>query len=448
MTLILDGSNLCHEGQKKTGKFKTLGALLPCLRALLESRIEAWVIFDASFRHRLDKTSKAAREFETFLKKDERFRMAPAGTPADVFILEFAALRDFGVLSNDTFREYVERKGKGKEPHFNGKPVRLHSFQMLMGAFVVPSLKISYLIDDDALDAEDIIAARAGPSQLSAKPAQRDTGRPAKSRQGRTGPQKARPETEGVPRAGQASNPDAEPRPLDFLIELSPLFLRARDVFEAHRHLTGKTWKAGNAKKSAAEFAGECFQQPVNYQESAGREKNDGYFFDARYGEARHEAIRSHLQAENPRLLPLMASARGSVLRLLDLIHDSEFAAGFDFERLCARAETLGLAYYDRYLRSLLYALIAADGVRGADERETDIAVILKGEMRVNFDESQADRLNFLQRGILYLLADSDNNLPPVVRANMGWMFQLPKDEKLRKVIIKGHLDWLALDEA
>jgi hypothetical protein len=444
-TLILDGSNLCHEGQKKQGKFKTLGALLPCLRALLENEIEAYVIFDASFRHRLEKESEAARAFETLLKEDDRFTMAPAGTPADVFILEFAALRDFGVLSNDTFRQYVERKGKDKEPFFNGKPIRLHSFQMLMGAFVAPSLRISYLINEDALRVEDIIAERDGASHPPKEPAGRaapaNSADPAKAARNRA-------EASGGPPDGQKQASGPGLAPLDFLLELSPFFLRAGDVFEAYRHLTGKAWKSGNAKKTAESFARECFKQDIAYEEPPGQKKNDGYFFDARYGEAKHVAVRSHILETNRRMLPLVASPKIHVLHLLELIHDREFAAGFDVERLCARARALGLPYYDRYLRSLLIALIAADGVRGTDESEIDIAIILKGEMRVNPDENQSDMLNFYQRGVLYLLADSDNKLPELIRANMGWIFQLPRDEKIRRTIIKDHLAWLALGDA
>lgn len=431
--LILDGSNLCHEGQKKTGKFNTLGALIPCLLALLENRIEAWVIFDASFRHRLDKNSKASVDFETFLKEDERFRMAPAGTPADVFILEFAALRDFGVLSNDTFREYVKRKTKGKGPHFNGKPVSLHSFQMLMGAFVVPSLKIRYLIDEDALDVADIIAARTVIAPVKAVVDVR---------------------VKAAPTSSSDSARDA-PAPLDFLIELSPLFLRAGDVFEVYRRVVGKAWKAGNSKKTAEDFALECFSQPVVYCEPPGRKKNDGYFFDARYDESMHRAVRSCLLdagSKNPplisaRMLPLVATTRTRVLAFLELIHKDELASGFSFTQLCDEAELLGLPYYERYLRALLWALIAADGVCGADENERDIATILRGEMRVNPDENRTDMLNFLQRGILYLLADSDNVLPEVVISNLGWMFQLPEHESTRRAIIRGHLEWLKLED-
>ncbi|MEA3044617.1 MAG: hypothetical protein QOH47_2455 [Sphingomonadales bacterium] len=442
--LILDGSNLCHEGQKKQGKFKSLGALLPCLRALLENEIEAYVIFDASFRYRLEKDSEAARAFETLLKEDERFTMAPAGTPADVFILEFAALRDFGVLSNDTFRQYVERKGKDKEPFFNGKPIRLHSFQMLMGAFVVPSLRISYLIDDDALRVEDIIAERDGAPRPAKAPA--GAAAPAKPAGPAKAPKAKPDETGGQPEA-QEPEPHAGPGPLDFLLELSPLFLRSGDAFEVYRNLTGKPWKAGNSRKTAEAFAGECFSQDIVYVEPAGQKKNDGYFFDARYGAAKHAAVRDYLLEANRKMLPLIASPRVCVLQLLELIHDRELAAGFDLGQLRGRAQALGLAYYDRYLWSLLFALVAADGLRGTDESETDIATILKGEMRVNPDENQSDMLNFYQRGVLYLLADSDNKLPEVIRANMGWIFQLPRDDKRRRTIIRGHLDWLALDD-
>ena len=434
-TLILDGSNLCHEGQQRKAKLTTLGALLPCLRALHASGIEAYVIFDASFRYRLEKGSRAAADFETLLRKDEKFDLAPATTKADSFILEFAALRDFGVLSNDSFRDYVTRKGVGKQPHYNGKPVTLHTFKMAMGGFIIPSLKISYLIDEGALDVADILAARAGTAPV-----------------GKAAPSAGK----AVARESVAERAPAAPAPLDFLLELSPLFLRAGDVFEVHRRLSGKPWKAGNAKKTAEDFAGECFGRPVGYCEPEGRKKNDGYFFDAAYDESQHRAVRSYLLDAGSltppligaRMLPLIATARARLLAFLELIHKDEVASGFTFPRLCDEATALGLPYYERYLRALLWALIAADGVRGADEDERDIAAILRGEMRVNPDENRSDMLDFLQRGILYLLANADNELPEAISANMGWIFQLPKDEKTRRAIIRRHLEWLALEDA
>lgn len=405
------------------------------MRALHASGIEAYVIFDASFRYRLKKGSKAAADFETLLKKDEKFDLAPATTKADSFILEFAALRDFGVLSNDSFRDYVSRKGKANQPHYNGKPVTLHTFKMAMGGFIIPSLKISYLIDEGALDVADIIAARA-----AAPPATKaGTGARAPTAQ-----------------KGAGDRAPAAAAPLDFLLELSPLFLRAGDVFEIHRRLSVKAWKAGNSKKTAEDFARECFGQPVVYREPEGRKKNDGYFFDARYGESKHDAVRSYLldagsrmpPLVGARMLPLIATTRARLIAFLELIHKDDLASGFSFQQLCDKMVALGLPYYERYLRALLWALIAADGVRGADREERDIATILRGEMRVNPDENRSDMLNFLQRGILYLLADADNKLPEVIRVNFGWILQLPKDEKTRRAIIRGHLEWLALDDA
>jgi hypothetical protein len=426
-SLILDGSNLCHEGQQRRSKLKSLGALLPCLRALHSNGVEAYVIFDAFFPHRLEKGSKAAADFDKLRRNDDKFSVAPAGTEADSFILQFAALRDFGVLSNDTFRDYVTRKGK--QAHFDGKPVNLHSFQMLMGGFIIPSLKISYLIDEAALDVDDIIAARkarAGPKEkaASAPPVAKEN-RDAKSAAAAAGP-------------------------LDFMLDLSPFFLRARDVFEVHRRLGGKAWRAGNAKKTAEAFARECFGREVVYLDLEGHERNDGYFFDACYGEEKHVAVRSCLMEQGiergSRMLPLVGSERRLVLALLELTHEGEFASGFDFQQFGARAATLGLAHYERYLRAFLWALIASDGVRGTDENEIDIAAILRGEMRTNADENRSDMLNTIQRGILYLMADADNRLPDLIRENLDWMLRLPKAEKVRRPIIESHLAWLAQD--
>ncbi|MEA3017088.1 MAG: Zc3h12a-like Ribonuclease domain, partial [Sphingomonadales bacterium] len=70
--VILDGSNLALWGQREKRNIRSLGALLPCLRALADKGIEAFVIFDASFRHRIDKKSRAAADFEQLLREDEK----------------------------------------------------------------------------------------------------------------------------------------------------------------------------------------------------------------------------------------------------------------------------------------------------------------------------------------------------------------------------------------
>jgi Zc3h12a-like Ribonuclease NYN domain len=450
-TLILDGSNLCLWGQKEKRKIQTLGALLPCLRALLIKRITAYAIFDASFRYRIDKNSKAAEDFETLLERDDKFQMAPAGTPADDFILEFAVLRGFGVLSSDIFRDHVVRKGKGKEQvaFFQDRPVQLHSFQMFMGGFVVPSLGISYLIDESELSLPEILAERcAVPAAAGTKArADNDISRRAESVAVASAPR-------GGPRTPRAAEPKASTdspaaRPvvdLDYLIELSPLMLRASELFETYRRKTGKAWKSKNSKAGAEDFAKACFSREVIYEEPEGQKKNDGFFFDARCADSIHSDVRTCVLEVQPRMISLIASARGRILPLLELLREPALATGFTFGRLCSRAEEAGLVYCERHLRALLWALIAADGARGTDERETDIATILKGDMVLTAGGSRSDVLNFLQRGILYLLADRGNRLPELIVANLGWILQLPKEEHVQRAIVRGHLNWLAAE--
>lgn len=438
--LILDGSNLCLQGQQKKRNIKTLGALLPCLRALLLNKIEAYVIFDASFRYRIDPKSKAAAEYKALLDRDGKLQMAPAGIEADAFILEFAALRNFGVLSDDTFKTYLTIKGPKRAPHFQDKEIRLHKFQMMMGALVIPSLNIRYLIEEAALDVEDIIRERNG-SPAPAKASVAKAAAPGK-------PRDKRADGDEAPTRGSAAKPAPTGPELGFLLQLSPLCLRAGDVFETYRLFTGKSWKANAKKQTAEEFGREHFPDASIYVQPPDRKPNDGYFFDPRYGGENHAQVRSHLMKHCPKMLPLIASARAPLLRLLDLIHDPELASGFEMQQLYDRADALGLPHYRRYLRCLVYALVAADGVLGRDAEETDIETILNGEMRAVPDDNRSDRLNFLQRGILYLLAGPDNALPDVIDSNLAWMLQLPKDVKVQRAIINGHLDWLSLDES
>lgn len=430
-TLIVDGSNLCLAGQKKKRGIKTLGALLPCLRALLAEDITAYVIFDASFRHRIDKRSRAAAQFEALLKRDEKFQQAPAGTPADDFILQLAALRGFGVLSNDTFSDHVTWKGRGKDKvaTLNGKPVHLHSFMFIeREGFVIPSLGISHRVDGGELSLDEIIAARR--PHLSSPP----RAAPATA---------AKPKVEARPAPARAASAAQKVPKLDFLLELSPLMLRATDLFDAHQRVAGRPWNTADSTMSAEAFGRSCFARPALYKEREGRDRDDGYFCDPRYGKERHAEVRALVTERQPQMLPLIASARGRLLPLLKLLYGSE-PASFTFERVCLRAKSAGLAYYERYLHSMLWALVASDGVEGADPEEDDIATILQGQMRVVPGVSQSEMLNFLQRGILYLLANEDDNLPELVLANVGWMLQLPKEERMQRAIMGGHLAWLA----
>ncbi|HEX8622452.1 MAG TPA: hypothetical protein VF718_10810 [Allosphingosinicella sp.] len=432
-TLIVDGSNLCLAGLKEKWQIRTLGALLPGLRSLLAHDIPAHVIFDASFRHRIDRQSRAAAEFEALLKRDDKFQEAPAGTEADAFILQLAALRGFGVLSNDIFRDYVTWKGKGKDKaaSFAGKPVQLHSFMFVDGCFMIPSLGISYLLDGVELNVDEIIAAR----RLCASPAVQGAPGAATKPKGEA--------RAAAPKAAPSPGRQHPPGELDSMIELSPLMLRAGDLFESYRRLTGKPWKSRGATKTAEEFAEECFTRPVRYRDVEGRKKNDGYFFDSTCADAQHDSVREYVRSKSPEIVPLLASARTRLVPILDLIHDEALAGGFTLEQVCARADALNIPYYERYLRAALYALIAVNGVLGENENQTKISNILRGRMRVNPDESSSDRLNFLQRGILYLLSDKDNALPDLIVSEMGWMLQLPRKPKIYETIVSGHLHWL-----
>ncbi|MEA3016069.1 MAG: hypothetical protein QOI38_791, partial [Sphingomonadales bacterium] len=310
---------------------------------------------------------------------------------------------------------------------FDGQPVALHSFQMLMGGLVIPSLRISYLIDESALGVTALIKARDGHSTPEPLP-------PPRAAEG--------PLQEKV--STPAANEQGHLRVLDDLLELSPLILRAEDVFETYKRRTGKPWKGRSSSKGAEQFAAECFGRPASYRDVEGRKKNDGYFFDPQYDQAGHQAVRSHLLMSHSKVTPLIASDRTRLVPILDLVHDPSVASGFTMESLCRKADAAKISYYERYLRTMLYALVAVNGVLGENEGETDISAILKGTMRVNPEESRTDRLNFLQRGILYLLTDDDNRLPDLFVAQMGWMFQLPRTLKVREAITRAHLDWLA----
>ncbi len=97
--LLIDGNNVCYEGQDFIG----LEAILALLKAL-DGRFKATVVFDASIRSMLKTDNQG---IERALGKAVKTHVAPTRTAADEFILKLAGRdKTTFVLSNDRYAEY------------------------------------------------------------------------------------------------------------------------------------------------------------------------------------------------------------------------------------------------------------------------------------------------------------------------------------------------------
>ena len=109
------------------------------------------VIFDATTPHILKKkNSDEHAEYESWLQNDpEHFTQVPAGTCADVFLLEEAKTNPEAViLTQDLFRDH-----KYEYPEVLNQRERIASGMFLNGKVVFPSLKFSIPMNRSAASA-------------------------------------------------------------------------------------------------------------------------------------------------------------------------------------------------------------------------------------------------------------------------------------------------------
>ena len=135
---LLDGTNILYWNQRN-------GVSLDCVKAItayLKSRGEDFMaIFDATTPHVLKKKDPAEHAaYDALLQQDpEHFMQAPAGTCADVFLLEEAKTNPEAViLTQDLFRDH-----KYEYPEVLNQHERVISGMFLNGKVVLPSLKYS-----------------------------------------------------------------------------------------------------------------------------------------------------------------------------------------------------------------------------------------------------------------------------------------------------------------
>ncbi len=100
---VIDGSNVAHEEMTDDGRPR-VSNLVAARRALEKAGYDPITIVDATLRHKIDDPDQLEALFD-----DKRLLQAPAGTEADVFVLETAQRFDGVVVSNDRYEPYEER---------------------------------------------------------------------------------------------------------------------------------------------------------------------------------------------------------------------------------------------------------------------------------------------------------------------------------------------------
>lgn len=101
--IVVDGSNVAYAERSHGGQPKVSN--LVAMRDALEARgNDPIVIVDATLRHEIDDPAQLESLFD-----QETVHQAPAGTDADLFVLESADRLGAPVVSNDEFEDYRER---------------------------------------------------------------------------------------------------------------------------------------------------------------------------------------------------------------------------------------------------------------------------------------------------------------------------------------------------
>jgi len=101
--VVIDGANVAYEERSVGGKPR-LSNLLKVRRELEERGFDPVIIIDASLKYDIDDH----QQIETLIRS-QQIRQVPAGTDADFFILEVAHQHDARIVTNDLYKDYLER---------------------------------------------------------------------------------------------------------------------------------------------------------------------------------------------------------------------------------------------------------------------------------------------------------------------------------------------------
>ena len=99
--VLVDGSNVAFSSEGERPRLANITAIRD---KLVEEGLDPIVVVDAALRHQIDDDAGFER-----LVDEGIIRQAPAGTDADYFILSFAEELDASIVSNDRFRDRIDK---------------------------------------------------------------------------------------------------------------------------------------------------------------------------------------------------------------------------------------------------------------------------------------------------------------------------------------------------
>ena len=105
--VLVDGSNVAHSSE---GEQPVLANIVAVCDKLREEGYDPVVVVDAALRHQIDDRSRYEQLVET-----GTIKQAPAGTDADYFILSFARELGASIVSNDRFKDRIDRYPEVRE---------------------------------------------------------------------------------------------------------------------------------------------------------------------------------------------------------------------------------------------------------------------------------------------------------------------------------------------
>jgi hypothetical protein len=101
-SIVIDGSNVAHNSKNGKTERPEVANLITIVKFLKAKGFsDILIIADASLSHKLSDPEKLEE-----LEKEAEYKIAPANTSADVFIISYVKSKHCLLLSNDTFKQY------------------------------------------------------------------------------------------------------------------------------------------------------------------------------------------------------------------------------------------------------------------------------------------------------------------------------------------------------
>lgn len=101
-SIVIDGSNVAHNSKNGVPEKPSIENLQIMVKYLKSKGFtDIMIIADASLRHKLVDIKKLPQ-----LQEQAKYEIAPAGKPADIYLIEYVKAKHCLLLSNDAFNQY------------------------------------------------------------------------------------------------------------------------------------------------------------------------------------------------------------------------------------------------------------------------------------------------------------------------------------------------------